>query len=457
MKTKILGALALMLFIVGAPIIFAFDCNSLSQANYNTCVEINNLNLTETEKNLILSNLDYTNNLHPDHNFVYNKNTNLAIGWAPNGVNMYNGIYVRNAWASIFTSMPSILYTDKLYVPAQTVIFTGFNYQTWAPTNYYSPGYPNTNNGDCKTEYNLLQNSAQNDIYVNNQYQGSGKLVSVNINSDSQIKAIYTVNIAYNVNHYTWRRYCSRYENGYCTRYNYRCQYSSNEVKRDNIVITDYLNVNYYKSNLSAEIKKLDSYLGSTKLNLTYKNSVELKFQDSYLNNYEFTYGINYSKAPYYVYTLKAEDYRQEKVNNILKDGTNLIVNNLNNCTLTTFDFFNVLSKPCFLNYAPTNFEIKTDKLNYNLNDTIKVSVYPQNISVNLSYGNQSKIITGNTTLKPESLKNKITASYDTFQTEKIIYVQEQDRFFVFWNLSLFGLINYVCYALLRKGFGGVI
>jgi len=447
----------LLLLVAGAPLVLAIDCNSISQANYNTCMEIMNSNLTDTEKSLIISNLDYSKKFYPEHSFIYDKNTNLQISSAPDGVQYYNGIFIKNAWMSIFTVMPSIIYNNSLYVPSQTKVLTGFNYQIQTPSNYYSPGYPSTSRGDCQRIYTQTKNSAENKVYANNNYQGSGKLVNINVNQDSQIKANYIINVAYSIDHYYWQRYCSKYKNGYCKKYSYRCKYNYNEIKTDTASINDYLNVKLYTNSLFGDVKTISSYSGSTKIETNYSNSIELSFQNSYFNKYEFVYDVNYSKAPYYVYTLKAEDYKQEQISNILKDENALIVNNINNCTIKTWDFFSTTQKSCFLDYKPINFSVDTERFNYKVNETIKVYVYPQNISVNLTYGNQSKQVIGNSTFIAEPLKNKVQATYESFEAEKIIFVQDTDRFGIIWNFSLFGLLNYVVYSVLRKCFGGII
>ena len=105
-----------------------------------------------------------------------------------------------------------------------------------------------------------------------------------------------------------------------------------------------------------------------------------------------------------------------------------MIVRNVNNCSIKAWDFFNTIQKSCFIGYNPIDFSVDTDRLTYIVNETINVSVYPQNISVNLTYGSQSKIVKGNSTFIAESLKNKVQATYGNFEAEKIIFVQDSDK-----------------------------
>jgi len=455
-RIRLWGALVLLV-LVQAPLILSLDCNAISQANYPTCMEILNSNLTQMEKEAIISNLEYGKKFYPDHQFIYGRNSALNIVSAPVGIQNYNGIFVRNAWMSIFTSMPSILYNNSLFVPNKTKVLTGFNYQIQTPSNYYSSGYPSTSQGDCKRIYTQTKNNAENKVYVNNNYQGSSKFVDTNINKDSEIKSIFSVNVAYQIDHYKWNKYCCRRSNGYCVKYCYSCDYRSRETQQDNIQITDVLPVKYYNNSLIGDLKTISTYSETTKFEPNYSNSFELSFQDSQFKFNQFIYTINYSKDPYFIYTLKAEDYNQEKITNILKDGKYLLVKNTNNCTIYAFDFFNSFQRTCFIESKNISFYIKTDKLGYLQNESILVSVYPQNLTVNLSYANKTRQITGNTTLKAEFLYNKITAQYETYETQRIINVSDQNRFALIWNFSLFGILNYLLYAILRKYLGGLI
>jgi len=457
-KNFLIGALVLLLLVlVQTPFIYSADCSKVSQVNYNTCIQIQAMNLTELEKDLIISNLDYSSKFFPDHKYIYDQNTNLVITNPPDGISKQQGIFVKDIWMSIFTAMPSVLYNNLLYVPNQTKIFTGYNYNFVSPVNYVSSSYPNTNGGDCKRVYTLTKNISENRIYVNNIYRGSGNLVNVNITGDSVIKAVFTINVSYSIDHYYWQKYCSKYEDGSCIKYSRRCKYDYNEVKQDNFQAMDSIKVKYYNNSLFANLNTLSSYSGNTKFNLNFSNSVKSNFQDSSYSFDEFVYSVNYSKAPYYILTLRAEDSKQEQLNNLFKQGNNLIVKNTNNCSLESFDFFNYANKSCYAEQKPINLRIETDNLRYFPNNTIKVYVYPQNLSVNISYGNQSKVIIGNTSFYAEALENKIVAFNGSSEAERVIYVQEEDRFGTIYHFSIFGFLNYILYVALRKYFGGLI
>ncbi len=457
-KNNLIGLFALLLLVaVQIPFIYSASCSQISQANYNTCLQILNTTLNDSDKDLLISNLDYQDKFFPNHQYVFNRNMNLVISDAPTGVSKQQGIFVKDVWASIFAVMPSTLYNNTLYVPNKTQVLTGFNVRYTLPSNYYSSGYPNTNGGDCQRIYTLTKNISENKVYVNNLYQSSGKLVNINVNQNSVITSVFNVQISYSVAHYGWQRYCSRRSNGVCVKYSYRCSSSYNEVQQDNIQATDSINVKLYNNTLYAEIKTISSYSGSIDFNLNFSDSVKASFENSQYRYDKFTYSINYSKGPYYVLTLRADDYKNEQISNLFKQGNELIVKNYNNCSLEAFDFFNYINKSCNAEQKVSDLRVETDKIRYFANETILVSVYPQNISVNLTYGNQSKIIKGNTTLIAKDLENKIIAVNGTSNAERAIYVQEKDNFGLVYNLSIFGFLNYAIYAVLRKYFGGLI
>jgi len=440
-----------LFFLVLTPFIFAFDCNSLSSESRDICNQIQNSNLSLEEKGSLMSNLDYNQTFYPDYNYVYQRNVNLDIGAASVGIANYNGLFVRDAWLSIFSIMPSVLYNGSLYCPDNASVLSGFNYRIEIPADYSSSGYPSTSEGDCRRIYSLTENTSENKIYVNNNYQGSGRLVNVTLNSDSEIKAIYDILVSVNIDHYSWNSYCCSFDNGYCVSYCHDCVYSYGEVKQDNIEMIDTMNVTHYTSNLTADLQAIDSYSSTTKLRLNYSNSIELSFENSSYEFYQFAYGIAYSREPYYVYTLKAEDYNQESINNMLNDGTNLLLKNTDNCSIKAFDFFNSLEKKCNPEYNSTDFYVTTDKLSYKAGEIIQVKIHPSTISANIAYDNDIKQAVNTTSFIAKSLKNRITASYGNLQAERIIYVADEDRFAILYNLSLFGLLNYFLYGFARK------
>lgn len=420
----------------------SINCNQITPAHMQECLQILDSDLSFDEKSLLISNLDYTNKMRPDHSYVYHKNVNLEINSPPEGVSKQNSNYIKNAWVDIFSAMPSVLYNGTLYVPNQTTILTGYNYEVQTPPDYYSPRYPKTSNGDCKRTYSLVENTAENKVYVNQIYHGDGKLVNLQIDSNSVIKSEYQIRVSVNVKHYRWME----------EDHDQRCKYVYSETYSDQIQISDELNVSYYNQTLFADIDVLNQHQDTTKIYPNFSNSLELKFENSAYNFHEFVYSINYTKPPYYVYTIRAEDYRQESFSNIQKDGENILVNNVDKCHFRAFNFFETLNKDCLIFGDNFSLLIKTDKLKYKENETIFVSIFPNNVSVQLIYANQTKNAISNATFAAQSQANKITAKYHDYSAEKVIFLVNRSRLELYWDLSVFGLLNYFVYSVLKRG-----
>jgi len=428
-----------LIFLVQTPFIFAIDCSNLDIVYYSACTEIMNSRLTDEEKDLIISNLGYSNKFFPDHEYIFQINTNIPVTTAPENIKTYYNKFIKNAWADIFVAMPSVLYKDEFYTPSNTQILSGFNHQIVLPPNYYSPRYPKTSNGDCKTEYYLESNTVENKVYANNIYQGSGKIVSININSDAEIRIEYIINAVVKIKHYEWDEA--------------KCEYEYTEYQSDYLKIADSIKTKFYDNNLFAEAEQVDSYNAIEKFKINYSNSMHLEFKDSLFKSDEFIYNINYSKPPYYFYTLQAKNYNQIKINNILLDGDFILVKNSEDCWIKGFDFFNIIESSCNLNQTNENFYIKTDKLRYKPDEIIQVNIYPDNILALVTYGNETKQAINTTTFKAKPLQNKITAEYKTQISEKIIFISN-NKIKILWNLFILGCLNYFLYVILRKYWG---
>ena len=452
MKKQTLLAGFVFIFLMQSSLVLAINCDSISSANYESCMEILNSGIPENEKELLISNLEYKNQFFPDHDFIFGINSKIDSKSVPDGIEVYEKEFIKSAWVDIFALMPSVLYKNILYVPERISILTGFNYELEIPENYYSSGYPKTKSGDCKTKYYLIENEAENKVYVNNQYSGEGDLTDINIEDDSEIKVIYEINVRVKIRHYGWDRYCSsREDDGTCRRYSEKCDYDYTEIKNEELEISDKLNVKKYNNNLFAKLKPLISYGETTKLNINYSDSVIINFEDSEYSYHKFVYSIDYSKPPYYVNTLIAKDYRREKLVNLFREENNLVIKNTKDCKIFAFDFFNVLEKDCNSESQAFEFFIKTDKLKYNRGEEINVDIFPENISVQISYGDKIKTARGSAKFTADHYTNRIIAEYKGLRTEKIIYIIPRERLWIIWSLVVFVFLNYFLYIVLKK------
>jgi hypothetical protein len=446
-----------LLFLFQSPVVFSLDCKQISSANQDVCKEILNSDLSLEEREMIILNLDYQSSFFPDHDYIFDRNTDLEIKEAPNDVDIQEKKYIKSAWAKIFAIMPSIQYDGELYSPKESSILTGFNYEIDIPNNYYSSKYPRTSKGDCKRKYYLEEKNAINRVYVNNRYIGKGELVDILLTRNSKIKVMYDIYVKIKIKHYEWDKDCIwRSFKGRCVKYVYDCEYDYTEYRTERVSITDTLNMKLYDNNLFAEVSPVKIYDSITNYKLNYSDSINVNLKNSDYSFNKYIYNLNYSFAPYYIVNLVAKDYNQEIISNLFSGNNLLTVKNAKNCKLEAFDFFSVLEKDCETNYEDLNLSIKTDKFKYIFGDKINIKIYPNNLPVNLTYGDSSKISTGKSSFVAKQYENRIVAEYNGIIYEKIIHVVDNSKLLLLWKLLIFVLLNYFIYKLLKKYYGRI-
>ncbi len=417
----------------------------------DACLDISGSDLSDSEKELLISNLEYENNLEPNHFLIYGKNTGLQIENVPYGIQTFNDKYIENAWMKIFTAMPLVVYQDFLYVPRNTKVLTGFHYEFNEPEDYRSSGYPRTSNGDCRTWYRLLEKTEENKIYVNGAYQGQGRLVPITINQDSKIESVYAVKIKYDVDYYEWDRYCCKRSDGRCVKYCYDCDYDHNETKAGQIEIRDSIDVKIYENNLVADILEITNDGYSSRVKLDYSDSTEVSFVNSEYNYHKYLFEFTNSFPPYNILTLKATNYGGETLTNLFREDDSLIVNNIEECAIRGFDFFNEVESECSLENSFIGLKIKTDKLRYNNGEEIEIEIFPEDVLVNLTYAGESYLVKDRVTLNAIEPYNKITTVYHGELSEKIIYIKNKSRLTLLYNLFIIILVFVILYVIIKK------
>ncbi len=90
-----------------APAVSAFDCNSLPSDQLEECQALNELNED------FIAGLIYTNTSYPDHPFIHDYNSQISVNNAPQDAEKKSKRAIKDAWFSILTAMPSILYENK--------------------------------------------------------------------------------------------------------------------------------------------------------------------------------------------------------------------------------------------------------------------------------------------------------------------------------------------------------
>jgi len=425
------------------PPTFAFNCNSLSGGDFYICNQIQGTDLSQIEKDLLISDIFSKNKTIPDFDFVNSWNTNLNIKNSPDNKYQNQGS-IRNAWVKIIALMPSILENDTLYIPEQGKILIRYNYDVVLPSG--------TASGDCKTSYSLDSKKEMLYIYLNSKLIGQNQISSFSTDSkDNIFIAKLKIDVTYKIKHYKRNKYCAEYEEGKCVRYKSVCEYSYTETKTDILTPSSSLQAKLYESQPNSSFKITDKYSGITKGVLTAEDytKVILSFTNSEFQNSRYIYSLNYS-SPYYVLTIRADKIENTESNNIHVDRADdsfiFNVKDASGCKIELFDHFDSITKSCDMSFNPVNFSIKTDKTNYYENDTIKVYIEPSNLKVNLSYGNQNKIAENYAEFQAVLFENKIEARLNDQKADWLVNIKKKENAVLLYNLGILSFLGYFFY-----------
>jgi hypothetical protein len=443
MKKQIFLYLAFALLLPSA---IAFNCNSLSGGDLQVCNSIQGMNLSQADKDLLISDILDQNKTTPDFYFVYQWNTNLNIPSSPDG-RTYSSGTIKNAWVKIISLMPSIIEDNTIYSSNNEKLLTAYNYNVVLPSGLEG--------GDCWTNYGLTSKADSLSIFLNGNLIGSNRLSSfiINANQDNlNFVSALDIRVDYYVDHYKTYWYCSRHNsNGTCIAYSSVCQFSNRDIRADSLTLADNLNARLYKSQLNSSFKVTNEYSGITQglLNANNFTNLALSFNNSYYKYSKYLYSLNYS-LPYYALTIKAEPIEYTNLNNIHVDrrdnGFYFTVADTSNCKIQLNDFFNSNLFPCNLTFNETEVSITTDQTNYFDNDTIKIYISPSDISVNLTYANQSITARNYTEFKAVLYENKIYSKLNNQEQITLINVNKKDDFETLFQLSALFFVIYFYY-----------
>jgi hypothetical protein len=447
MKHKIALFITLAMLLPSA---IAFNCNSLSGGDLQVCNSIQNTNLSQADRDLLISDVFNKNKTTPNFNFVYQWNVNINISNSPDG-RVYSSGAIYSAWIKIISLMPSIIENETLYSSNAGRLLTAYNY------NYRLPS--GTASGDCKTDYSLLSKKEQLNVYINNILLGHDKLTAFNnLNQESlNFKSELAIDLKYQIDHYKTKRYCSRYDrNGRCIAYITKCEFSSTEYKTDSLTISDPLNAKLYQNSPTSSFKITDKYRGITKGVLQANNytNLVLSFNNSEYKRSKYIYSLNYS-LPYYVLTIKAEPTEVTSIKNVHIERQNntfyFTIVDSSNCKIQLNDFFSSKLFPCDLSFNEINFSIKTDKTNYFTNDTIDVYIYPNNLLVNLTYANKTIIAKNYSEFRAVLYENKVSARIGDQEQVVLVNVNRKEDFDILFQLCGLLFAGYICYKIAKS------
>ncbi len=439
------------LFLVLIPSIYALDCNSI--ANKQWCNDIQKSNISQLEKDYLLSDIISDSKNYPDHQLVKQWNSKVSTTIAPNGIVKKNSEYVKDSWVKILAVMPSVLFNDTLYISNSGEIQVGYNH------NVYIPSY--TDSGDCKTVRNIAQSTSSAKLYINNQYVGSGHSVtyftSLPHNAEVTIKAVYTAEVKAKIKHYTKQK--EYYWKNGVKKYRWVCDYDYTEYKTDTVTTQEILKAKIHNPQPTASFIVKDKYLDSIKGEFISKDTVntELTFFDSYYKEHNYVFSEVVSLKPLNVLTIKAEKQPSKEQKNLVYSGSEITVPKIDGCSISVYDFFSKRIVPCNINYENPEFTVTTDKIVYSENDTIALNIKPVGKEYSVTYAGKEYNTQETLQLKAQYPYSKIEVQYKDRTIPVIIHIKNEKPLNTAFALVIFGLGNYTLVGFIRKYWGVVL
>ena len=438
MKQILFTLLAVALFFSFFQTARAFNCDNLNENETYICNYIQNSNLTQIEKDLIISDIYNPNKTTANFDFIYYWNTALNITDSPDNQTTSQGT-IKKAWLKIITLMPSILENNTLYGSTNGKLMSAYGYNVELPTEKKS--------GDCKTTYSLVSNTKSLNVYLNGNLIGQDKLSSFALSEpkDLDFYAVLNIAVRYEIKHYD----LDEEEN---------CVYDSREYKTDSLILQDTFNAKAYRQEPESSFKITDKILDTTKGFLEANNYTKLvlSFSNSSFERRKYVYHLNYS-LPYYILTIRAEPFNETIVNNIFIEEQNnkflFSVRDIDNCQIKLYNHFDSITKPCDLSYNGLNISITTDKLNYYENETIKVNITPSNLTLDLTYANITKQVQGYAEFNSTLYQNKITAVYGDAEAERYVNIIEKEKTAFLFNCGIFCMFGFFAFRFFKSSY----
>ncbi len=429
--------LFLFLILLVIPIAFALDCKDI--IDKDNCNYILNSDISSSNKDYLISALISNQREFPDFDSVYKWNTAKNTSESPYNTTKYEKGYIKDAWLKTLALMPSILDNETLLVSDNGKVLSASNYKIEIP-------YGKLIGSDCRTDYTLLNKKSSVNNYINDIYQGNRSLFEFKTN-EINLKFTNKLDVEINtkIDHYQWYSYCCARSKKGCTQWCKECRFSNTEIKKDTLLISDSINAKRDYINKTYSFNITNRYNDNTKGKFDFNaTAFELLFDNSKFIQTNYIYVPEFSIPPYDILTLRALPLEEKSFSNMFFENNTFIVKNTNGCKIITYSHFNKTINSCNLNYNPIGLSLNTDKLAYFENDTIKVNIIPNNINVELSYANKTKIVKGNTELKVIYPYNNIVVKYNDISSDKVISVTKQENLNLFFQLGTFLGLNYI-------------
>ena len=270
-------------------------------------------------------------------------------------------------------------------------------------------------------------------IYQGEEIIGYDEIVSFDVDENTEFKAKLKLKIKTKIKHY-------EFVNG-------ECELEEIEYRTDSVTIYDSVDTILIDKDFDLDFEIINKYHETTKgiLQADNFNKLTLEFEESYYEYERFIIELDYDLLPYYVLTPKAIRQDIEKSQNIFIERDESIefsVKNPKDCSIKISSFFNDYEYECDLDYEETLLDIKTDKITYNENETIKVFIEAEE-QVKISYGEEVKYSSDYVEFQAISKVNRVIAETGYAKDYRIINVRSEQYRILLSNLGVFICINY--------------
>lgn len=422
-------------FVLCVPSVIAVDCNYFTHKDY--CVQIQNSNISNSEKEYLLGNIMSDNHNTPDHALVNAWNKNIPTDIKPEGVLTADKGVIRNAWVKMLAVTPSVLLNGTLLIDTNGKVLTGFKHEVVIPTSVDS--------GDCKTYRMLQSNTEVLRVYANNMLQGNGHSVSYTASGNVTFKAVYDIAVTTKVDHYKW------YDNYYYKT----CKYHHTTYTTETLSLTDFITGKVDDTLLEANFVITNQYLNTTKATFYFSDAVNthLSFKDATFQQHNYAFSTIMTLAPLNVLVMKAEPLQTQEQQNLIYNENEVVVADTKGCQITQSNFFHDKIIYCNLNFTQEEIIVTTDKTVYNEDEIIHVQISPKG-QYTVLYGTSNETTTGNIDLIATYPYNRINVKSST--VEKVVYVHVKDEkpLNVVFSVMVFGTVNTAFIGLIRKYWG---
>ena len=425
------------------PSVTALDCHNVP--NQQWCNDIQQSNISDSDKSYLLSDILSDTKHYPDHEFVKDWNERISTTTPPEGIATQSRGVIRNAWVKILTAMPSVLLDNELLIPTEGEIITAYNHNIQLSQS--------TTSGDCKTERTLWRKTETTKVYVNDILQGTGHTVRYRVDfADKKpviILTVYEITAVTRIKHYVW------VQEGDGRRARRYCQYDRSEFKTDRVTLQDHIAAKIHNPTLQAEFHVTDQYDDTTKGEFTFSDAanVELSFQDSSFEKHQYVFSEIFNLKPLNVLVVKAEAQPSQEEKNLAFTGNEIVVKNTNECKIKISDFFQQGTLPCDLSLEQPSFRVSTDKLVYAEGERIDVKIQPIG-EYTITYADQHITGNGNIELTAKHLFNRITIQSGTIIVQKYIYVKNEPPLAAGFSIAVFGTLNYALLGVIKRYWG---